>query len=232
MKTKLLLLFTLFSLVLQAQVSQTERQALIDFYNATDGDNWTNNTNWDTDINSTSDVSDWFGISTEIIVGQKYIRAISLSDNNLVGTLPDFKDLTKLLRLEIADNTISGEIDIAKLPTTLQVLQLSINQLTGGFPNLASLNDLLVVQLYNNKLTGVISKGNFPTTIKSISIGLNQISGELDVSTFTNIETVIVHDTAISFLKIPNSVTGLSVRYTPNLAFIEVPNVNFFYKFK
>jgi hypothetical protein len=114
MKTKLLLLFTLFSLVLQAQVSQTEMQALIDFYNATDGDNWTNNTNWDTDINSTSDVSDWFGISTEIIVGQKYIRAISLSDNNLVGTLPDFKDLTKLLRLEIADNTISGEIDISK----------------------------------------------------------------------------------------------------------------------
>ena len=111
MKTKLFLFFTFLSLVINAQVSQAERQALIDFYNAKNGDNWTNNANWNTDPNSTSDVSTWFGVTTYNVDGQKHVSRLFLNSNNLVGNLPDFKNLTKLLRLEIASSAISGEID-------------------------------------------------------------------------------------------------------------------------
>ena len=45
----------LISLVFQAQILQLERQALIDLYNATDGDNQTNNTNCNTTSNPTND---------------------------------------------------------------------------------------------------------------------------------------------------------------------------------
>ncbi|WP_334055897.1 leucine-rich repeat domain-containing protein [Polaribacter sp. P097] len=237
MKTKLFLFLTFFSFFVNAQVSQQERQALIDFYNATDGDNWTNNTNWDTDPNSTSDVSTWFGVTTVNSNGQEYVARLFLNSNNLVGNLPDFKNLTKLLRLEIANNTISGEIDINKLPLTLNVLQLSSNQITGSIPDLTSFTNLLHIQLTRNKFVGNVSEKLFPSSIQTISIGYNDISGTLDFSSFPDLRTIIPAESNISFLKFPsngiissvfNSTTSFSVKNMPNLAFIEVPNVSVF----
>ncbi|EAQ43240.1 leucine-rich repeat domain-containing protein [Polaribacter sp. MED152] len=237
MKTKLFLFLTFFSFFVNAQVSQQERQALIDFYNATDGDNWTNNTNWDTDPNSTSDVSTWFGVTTVNSNGQEYVARLFLNSNNLVGNLPDFKNLTKLLRLEIANNTISGEIDINKLPLTLNVLQLSSNQITGSIPDLTPFTNLLHIQLTRNKFVGNVSEKLFPSSIQTISIGYNDISGTLDFRSFPDLRTIIPAESNISFLKFPsngiissvfNSTTSFSVKNMPNLAFIEVPNVSGF----
>ncbi|KGL58953.1 leucine-rich repeat domain-containing protein [Polaribacter sp. Hel1_85] len=114
MKTKLLLFFMLFSALLQAQISQTEREALIEIYNATGGDNWTNNTNWDTDPNSNSDVSTWHGVSVEQITGQDYVRQINLSNNNLNGTVPNsINYLVRLHTLDISKNNfITGLLNI------------------------------------------------------------------------------------------------------------------------
>jgi Leucine-rich repeat (LRR) protein len=234
MKTKLFLFFTFLSLAINAQVSQAERQALIDFYNATDGDNWTNNTNWDTDPNATSNVNTWFGVTTYNVDGQIYVARLFLNSNNLVGSLPDFKNLTKLLRIEIASNTISGEIDTNKLPSTLQVLQLSTNDITGNIPDLTFFSDLLHLQLAGNKFEGNVSESLFPLSIQTISIGYNTISGKLDFSAFNDLRTIIAADSNISYLKFPsngiissvfNSTTSFSVKNMPNLAFIEVPNV-------
>ncbi|UAM99617.1 leucine-rich repeat domain-containing protein [Polaribacter litorisediminis] len=237
MKTKLILFFTFLSLAINAQVSQAERQALIDFYNATNGDNWTNNTNWNTDPNSTSDVSTWFGVTTYNVDGQKHVARLFLNSNNLVGGLPDFKNLTKLLRLEIANNSISGEIDVNKLPSTLQVLQLSTNDISGNIPDLTSFSDLLHIQLTRNKFVGNVSESLFPLSTQTISIGYNNISGTLDFSSFPDMRTIITSESNISFLKLPsngiissvmNSNTSFGVKDMPNLAFIEVPNVSSF----
>jgi len=67
-------------------VNTEEKQALIDLYNATGGDDWIDNTNWLSD----EPVSEWYGISVE---GDHVVR-ISLSGNNLIGTVPEsFQDL-------------------------------------------------------------------------------------------------------------------------------------------
>ncbi len=96
-----------------AQVSQTERQALIDLYNATDGANWTNNTNWDTDPNSTSDVSTWFGVTITEISAQKYVTHIQLSDNNINGTIPSLVSLIKLETFDFSKNSLlTGPVNL------------------------------------------------------------------------------------------------------------------------
>ncbi|MDD7915063.1 leucine-rich repeat domain-containing protein [Polaribacter ponticola] len=222
MKLKLLLFLTLFSLAFHAQVSQTERQALIDLYNATDGDNWTNNTNWDTDPNSTSDVATWQGVTVTLVNGQQHVTRINLNTNNLLGTLPDVTNLSELLRLEIANNLISDVLDITKFPNTLSVLRLSNNALTGSFPDFSSLTNLNVLYLDNLKVTGTVSENNFPNAITGIVIGNNDISGSLDLSVFNSLSTLLVNDSDIDFLKVPNSLSnGLSTKNTPKLVFIE-----------
>ena len=120
MKSKLFLLLVLFTLVFQAQVPQIERQALIDFYNATDGDNWTNNTNWDTDINSTSDVSTWFGITITEISGQDYVTQVSIAENNINGIFSSLVSLTKLTALDFSKNALlTGAINLDGYTTSL-----------------------------------------------------------------------------------------------------------------
>ncbi|MCL7752121.1 leucine-rich repeat domain-containing protein, partial [Polaribacter sp. Z022] len=115
MKTNLLILFAFISIAIKAQVSQAERQALINFYNATDGDNWTNNTNWDTDPNSSSDVSTWNGIVITTISGIDYVTEINLPQNNLSGILVSLSDLTRLTALNVGNNsTISGVVDLSQ----------------------------------------------------------------------------------------------------------------------
>jgi hypothetical protein len=106
MKTKLFLFFTFLSLAINAQVSQAERQALIDFYNATDGDNWTNNTNWDTDPNATSNVNTWFGVTTAIRDGLEHVYWVSLNNNNISGEL-DFSYFTNLTLLSLGETNIN-----------------------------------------------------------------------------------------------------------------------------
>ena len=68
---------------LRAQISQSERHALIDLFIATDGFNWTQNTNWDTNTTSTSDVSTWHGVNTKVIDGTERVVQLFLENNNL-----------------------------------------------------------------------------------------------------------------------------------------------------
>jgi hypothetical protein len=222
MKTKLFLFFTFLSLAINAQVSQAERQALIDFYNATDGDNWTNNTNWDTDPNATSNVNTWFGVTTAIRDGLEHVYWVSLNNNNINGEITDFKSLEKLNKLELGANSISGILDISKLPIALEILQLFTNNLSGEIPNLSTINNLKTLTLNRNKFSGIISKDFFSETITTLLLGDNNISGELDFSSFNNLTLLSLGETNINFLKIPASVIGsnnrLQVKNMANLA--------------
>ncbi|QTE21635.1 leucine-rich repeat domain-containing protein [Polaribacter cellanae] len=229
MKTKLLLLFALISCVVTAQVSQAERQALIDLYNATDGDNWTNNTNWDTDINSNSDIATWFGVT----VRNNTVTEIRLFDNNLTGSLTNVSSLTNLSKLELSNNNISGTIDVTFFPDNITYIGLRENSMSGAFPNVSTLTALRIVNFIDNQLTGVIDESFFPNSMASIWIAKNQYIGELDFSSFTNLTSIHIYDTNISFLKLATSTFNgrsitqngrLRVQNTPNLAFIEVPN--------
>lgn len=135
-----------------------DRQALIDLYNATNGDNWT--VSWD--INAAT--SSWEGVTTN---AEGCVTHLVLRNNNLTGSLPnEIGDLSELLTLDLSANNIGGNI-----PTTignlsqLEVLFLWNNPLIGSIPtsisNLSNLHDL---RLFNNQLTGGI-----PSTIGDLS---------------------------------------------------------------
>lgn len=189
----------MITFAIQAQVSQVEREALIAFYNATDGDNWADNTNWDTDPNSNSDVSTWFGV-TLYSSGINKVRTITLRGNNLSGSLPDLVNLSRLQQLDVGQNNITGTVDVNKLPNSLVNFRLDYNSFSGNVPNMSSFNKLYQVLFNNNSFEGTVSPSLFPTTIGNIWVGNNNLSGELDLSLFSNLNAINIRDTDISFL--------------------------------
>ena len=86
---------------------KSEREILIEFYNATGGDNWTNNTNWCTD----EPLDTWYGIRTD---NEGKVWDISLSDNNLTGDAY-LADLTNLDYLSLLGNKLTS-ITLSNLP--------------------------------------------------------------------------------------------------------------------
>lgn len=108
---------------IQLEVPESERQALIDFYNATDGPNWYINTNW----NTAAPVSDWAGVTVEnghvtrigfgnifadgtipnSILDLTHLEEFTFYGNELSGELPDFSSLSNIETLDISDNRFS-----------------------------------------------------------------------------------------------------------------------------
>jgi hypothetical protein len=132
-----------------------EREALIDLYNATDGDHWKNNTNWCSDL----PVGQWEGVWTDVH-GRVY--HLHLSANGLNGTIPEsIGNLVNLTYLNLGHNyEITGPIpeSIGNL-VNLKVLMLAENKLTGTIPetimNIAQLDDFAI---YQNRLDGILSE--------------------------------------------------------------------------
>ena len=93
MKTlKLTLLCCLLSVFTYANVSQSQKDALVALYNATDGDTW--NTSWNLD----QPITEWYGLTIE----DDNVIAIDLSFNNLSGKLPsEISQLTFLKTLNL-----------------------------------------------------------------------------------------------------------------------------------
>ena len=77
-KVSTLFLFLVASVSMLANVSATEKEALLKLYSNTNGSQWTKK--WDLK----APVSSWYGVK---IVGDKVI-GLDLSNNNLVGELP------------------------------------------------------------------------------------------------------------------------------------------------
>lgn len=203
-----------------AQVPQSERDALISFYNATDGDNWTDNSNW----NTTEPVSTWFGITTEIISGQEHVTELKPNANNLNGTIPpEITDLTELRNLWIQSNYLTGQIpsNIGNLThltqfvlnnnfgmtgnipasftncTNLQYLIVQAHQFEGTLPDFTSLTNLSILWIgYNN-----FEFGDFENEFSTYQTNLGSnftYSNQNLVDTETNVVAPIGFSTTIS----------------------------------
>lgn len=146
---------------LTGPVSQQEKDALIAFYNALDGDNWLDNTNW----LSTEPVGSWKFIKTR---GNKVIEINIFGDAGLNGVLPE--EIGDLIHLEML--SIGIEINLfGELPSTignltaLQRLRLQLTSNTGVLPssigNLTNLREL--------RLIGNLFSGELPSTIGNLT---------------------------------------------------------------
>ncbi|KAI3754580.1 hypothetical protein L1987_54367 [Smallanthus sonchifolius] len=112
----------------------------------------------------------------------KFLTSIDLSNNNIVGEIPDIlMNLVGLNNLNLSRNLITGQIPmmIGDLKQ-LESLDLSMNMLLGRIPqSLTSLTFLSSLNLSFNKLSGPIPVGNQIQTLDDMSIykGNNGLCG-------------------------------------------------------
>lgn len=183
-------------------LSQAEYDALIDFYTATNGDEWISNEGWATaDPNVVEDVSGWEGI---YVNEDGHVEEIWLSSYGLEGTLPaSFGELTHLKWLDLSANQLSGP-----LPASLGNLQeliwfdLSLNQLEGSLPaSIGYLENLQQMDISWNSLQGSIpeSFGNMES-LYGLNLSHNLLSGSIPAS-FTNLREGIGIDLSYNLLE-------------------------------
>ena len=150
-------------------------EALAEFYNATDGDNWTTNTGWLTDC----EPCNWFGIVCDF---SGRVVTISLINNNLSGELPNlFDGLPVLNRLDLPQNNLTGSIPGSLVDLTdLEFLNLQENQLQGGAGGLVQATQLRELNLIGNQFAGAVTSW-LPSLInlERVSLNDNQFTGPL-----------------------------------------------------
>ena len=115
--------YTSITIDIPQTVTPSEKTALQDLYNNTNGATWTNQDNW----NTTNPESLWYGVTVEnghvtklllnvnnlngsipaSILNLQYLEEINFSYNNLSGTLPDLNTITTINNVNINNNDFS-----------------------------------------------------------------------------------------------------------------------------
>jgi hypothetical protein len=169
------------STVSSVTISTSQRQALIDLYNSTNGDNWTNNDNWrkpgfPDQFNDPGTENTWKGIL--LTPDGLHVYRIVLGMNNLTGTLPDLSALTELETLSVYWSNLNGNIPATlNNLSKLKLLNLARNQFTGSIPDLSA-TSLQWIGMDYNQLTGSIPSGfGNLTNLYSISLNYNRLDG-------------------------------------------------------
>ena len=212
--------------------AETDREALIALYNATDGPNWTDNDNW----LSNRPLIAWHGVTTDRagrvtglglseneLSGEipaelgnlASLRSLALSRNRLSGEIPsELGNLASLEKLYLSSNKLSGEIppELGNL-ASLEWLHLSSNKLSGEIPpeldNLASLEWL---RLFRNELNGEIPAelGNL-VNLETLELNRNELSGEIpaELGNLVNLRTLVLTSNELSG-EIPSEMGNLA----------------------
>ena len=181
-----------------AQTSvETDREALVAFFNATNGESWDDSGLWA----SRRPLSEWPGVTTD---NDGRVVGLDLSENQVSGEIPaELGNLSSLERLYLYRNQLSGEIP-AELGNLLKLrgLLLADNQLSGEIPaELGNLLNLTDLNLYANQLSGEIpcELGNL-VNLKSLALGKAQLSGEIpaELGNLVNLTWLNLSDNRLS----------------------------------
>lgn len=185
---------------------ESDRQALIDLYNSTNGTAWTNSTNW-----LTGPMEDWEGVT----VTNCRVTKLNLQENNLEGPLPaSFSNLNALRYLHLKDNNISGVLNISLMTSllTIGVQNNSFNDIVFGSNaslqranitnnpiivgktiDLSAMRELIDFRAVGIGLSGLTMSGDY-NNLRYLLIQDNAITGTLDMSTMPKIIIVNAHN--------------------------------------
>jgi len=173
-------------------VADDQFDALMDLHKSTNGPSWTRKDGW-----GSGDVCTWFGVQcTHDPPGTSQVFSVTLSNNNLKGSVPESISKIKTLKvLELSHNELTGQVPstFASMPV-LQMLHLNHNSLEGGLP--ATMMNLTVqyppmqeIDLSYNKLSGPVPETIFgpekldpfaPTdSLKVFNLRYNAFTGDL-----------------------------------------------------
>ncbi|MFD2564698.1 T9SS type A sorting domain-containing protein [Aquimarina rubra] len=184
-----------------------DRQALIDFYNATNGPSWIDNTNW-----LTGPMETWKGVKVE----NCRVTELRLSSNNISGTIPaSFSNLTALKRINMSQNNISGVLDISTMPDLLDIIvhnndisdvvfgsNLLLQRVyiyrnpsfvTGKTIDISTMHQLIDFRVSGVGLSDLRTSGTYNNLLYFL-IQDNQISGTLDISNMPNLRICNARD--------------------------------------
>lgn len=207
------------------EVPESEKQALLEFYIQTNGDQWTNtienNNAWDFQ----KSVCTWYGVSVE----NGRVTSVNLSSNNLNGTLPpSLNRLGNLKTLNLSDNSISATIpsELSGIDS-LEYIDLSKNQLEGALPvAFGSLQNIVEIKLGENQLIGEIPPSYCTLLdLKILDLSNNKLAGNV-IAEFRNLRSLEVLDLS------NNDFSGIVPRVfssgsTPLLNTINIANNDF-----
>lgn len=169
-----------------ADVSKSEKEALIELFHQTNGASW--NTSWDL----TKSAATWYGIT----VKNDAVVKINLFHNNLSGAIPaSIGNLKHLTELNLAFNQLTGELpsEISKLEH-LSVLKIEMNRLKGSLPeNLGAMFQLQELTAFNNFLSGTIpnSIGELKK-LRILNLSSNNFKGTIpnSIGSLENLESL------------------------------------------
>ena len=103
---------------------ETDREALVALYNATDGENWNESDNWLSD----APLGEWKGVLTD----DRRVVVLYLGDNGLTGEIPpELGSLSNLTALYLDTNALPPELGSL---SNLTDLSLYHNALSGAIP--------------------------------------------------------------------------------------------------
>lgn len=143
----------------------SQRHALADLYSATRMDqlplNWfkgeVNTTIVDANTSmwtSNHDYCSFYGVTCD---DEGYVIALDLNQSGLVGTIPDVRFLSRLVRLQLNRNFLEGTIPESLWQlSSLQHLYLGENYLVGTIPPVPESSQLRRFMVASNLLTGTI----------------------------------------------------------------------------
>lgn len=189
-------------------VPVSECEALVALYGSTNGAGWTNNTNW---LQSTT-VGEWYGVN--VTASYNGLTILSLSDNNLIGTIPpEIENLSELKILTLSKNFLTGQIPpgFFNLPNLLRI-NLSENLLTGAVPPEFGNGDYIVIILGGNLFTGQIPPElGEAQSLQYLDLSDNQLTGTIpaEIGQLWYLYTLKIANNKIEGV-VPQSLTDLS----------------------
>ncbi|MEQ8477230.1 hypothetical protein [Fulvivirga sp.] len=195
-----------------------EYQALVDLYNATNGEGWTDNTNW-LQGNCSEDFSAWYGVTVE----NGDVVELVLAGNNLNGTLPSsLVNLTQLRVLNLSSLFEKPNVLAVPFPvdymslTNLESLYLSFIGLTGSIPSeIGQLVKLKYLSLSQNALTDTVPIELYNLLdLELLDLGHNDLEGEIHAN--------ISNLSSLRILQLPsNKFTGTILDKITSLTLLE-----------
>jgi Leucine-rich repeat (LRR) protein len=189
-------------------IPESERAALIDLYNSTDGDHWNHNELW---LGDPGTECSWYGVFCD--ESEMHVVLIFLPWNNLNGVIPNsIGNLQNLSSLSLSDNQLSSLPESFGELKNLSYLYLYNNQLSSLPESFGELKNLSDLYLYNNQLSSLpesfgelknlsdlnLSDNLFPSLYLSIpevmSEGSENVQCTLTVSTPINRDVNLMLD--------------------------------------